>query len=269
MAKLDTVFSGSIPSLYDKYLGPLIFEPYAEDLARRLSALDPERVLETAAGTGIVTRALDRSLSPDAGIVATDLNQPMLDHAAERTSSSRVSWRNVDAQALPFPDAAFDAVVCQFGVMFFPDRQKAYCEARRVLKPGGRFIFNVWDKLEHNEFSDLVNTAVADIFPEDPPRFLARTPHGYHDRDAVVAELRSAGFVNVAAETLTRRAVAPSCRDPAIGFCQGSPLRSEIEARDAGRLAEATDAAAGKIAARFGNGPVEGMIQAHIFTASD
>jgi ubiquinone/menaquinone biosynthesis C-methylase UbiE len=269
MAKLDTVFSGSIPSLYDKYLGPLIFEPYAEDLARRLSALDPERVLETAAGTGIVTRALDRSLSPDASIVATDLNQPMLDHAAERTSSSRVSWQKVDAQALPFPDAAFDAVVCQFGVMFFPDRQKAYCEARRVLKPGGRFIFNVWDKLEHNEFSDLVNTAVADIFPDDPPRFLARTPHGYHDRDAVVAELRRAGFVNVAAETLTRRGVAPSCRDPAIGFCQGSPLRSEIEARDAGRLAEATEAAAGKIAARFGNGPVEGMIQAHIFTASD
>jgi len=269
MAKLDTVFSGSIPSLYDKYLGPLIFEPYAEDLARRLSALDPERVLEMAAGTGIVTRALDRSLSPDASIVATDLNQPMLDHAAERTSSSRVSWQKVDAQALPFPDAAFDAVVCQFGVMFFPDKQKAYCEARRVLKPGGRFIFNVWDKLEHNEFSDLVNTAVADIFPDDPPRFLARTPHGYHDRDAVVAELRSAGFVDVAAETLTRRGVAPSCRDPAIGFCQGSPLRSEIEARDASRLAEATDAAAGKIAARFGNGPVEGMIQAHIFTASD
>jgi ubiquinone/menaquinone biosynthesis C-methylase UbiE len=269
MTKVDTVFSGSIPSLYDTYLGPLIFEPYAEDLATRLSALDPERVLETAAGTGIVTRALDRSLSPRAGIVATDLNQPMLDHAAERISSSRVGWQKVDAQALPFPDATFDAVVCQFGVMFFPDKQKAYGEARRVLKPGGRFIFSVWDKLEHNEFSDLVSSAVADMFADDPPRFLARTPHGYHDRNAVVAELRSAGFGNVAAETLTRRSVAPSCRDPATGFCQGSPLRSEIEARDASRLAEATDAAAGKIAARFGNGPVDGKIQAHVFTASD
>jgi len=268
MAKVDTVFSGSIPSLYDKYLGPLIFEPYAEDLARRLSALDPERVLETAAGTGIVTRALDRSLSPRASIVATDLNQPMLDHAAERISSSRVSWQKVDAQALPFPDATFDAVVCQFGVMFFPDKQKAYREARRVLKPGGRFIISVWDKLEHNELTDLVSTAVADMFADDPPRFLARTPHGYHDRDAVIAELRSAGFVNVAAETLTRRGVAPSCRDPAIGFCQGSPLRSEIEARDANRLVEATEAAADRIAARFGNGPVDGKIQAHIFTAS-
>jgi ubiquinone/menaquinone biosynthesis C-methylase UbiE len=269
MAKVDTIFSGSIPSLYDRYLGPLIFEPYAEDLARRISALDPEHVLESAAGTGIVTRALDRSLPPGASIVATDLNQPMLDHAAERIPSSRVSWQKVDAQALPFADAAFDAVICQFGVMFFPDKQKAYREARRVLKPGGRFMFNVWDKLEHNEFADLVTTAVAHMFADDPPRFLARTPHGYHDRDAVIAELRSAGFVNVAAETLTRRSVAPSCRDPAIGFCQGTPLRSEIEARDADRLVEATEAAAAKISERFGNGAVDGMIQAHIFTASD
>jgi ubiquinone/menaquinone biosynthesis C-methylase UbiE len=124
MATVDTVFSGSIPSLYDRYLGPLMFETYAQDLADRVSALNAERVLETAAGTGIVTRALDRSLSPGVSIVATDLNRPMLDHAAERISSSRVSWRKVDAQALPFPDGAFDAVVCQFGVMFFPTSRK-------------------------------------------------------------------------------------------------------------------------------------------------
>jgi ubiquinone/menaquinone biosynthesis C-methylase UbiE len=268
MAKVDAVFSGSIPSIYDKYLGPLIFDPYAEELANRLSALNPERVLETAAGTGIVTRALDRSLSPGASIVATDLNQPMLDHAAERLSSTRVSWQKVDAQALPFPDASFDAVVCQFGVMFFPDKQKAYREARRVLKPGGHFIFNVWDSLEHNEFADLTATAVAEMFAGDPPGFLARTPHGYHDRDRIIAEVRGAGFRNAAVETVTRRSVAPSCRDPAIGFCQGSPLRSEIEARDPNALAKATEAAASKISARFGTGPVDGMIQAHVITAS-
>ena len=197
MATVDTVFSGSIPSLYDRYLGPLMFETYAQDLADRVSALNAERVLETAAGTGIVTRALDRSLSPGVSIVATDLNQPMLDHAAERISSSRVSWQKADAQALPFPDGAFDAVVCQFGVMFFPDKQKAYREARRVLKPGGHFIFNVWDKLEYNEFADLVTAAVADMFATDPPRFLARTPYGYHQQQAVIAELRSAGFIHV------------------------------------------------------------------------
>jgi ubiquinone/menaquinone biosynthesis C-methylase UbiE len=269
MPKVDTVFSGSIPTIYDNYLGPLIFEPYAQDLANRLSALNPERVLETAAGTGIVTRALLRSLSAGASVVATDLNQPMLDHAAKQVSSSRLSWQKADAQALPFPDGTFDAVICQFGVMFFPDKQKAYREARRMLKPGGRFIFNVWDRIEHNEFADLVTTAVAEMFAGDPPRFLARTPHGYHDKQAVIAEVKSAGFGNVAVETVTRRSVAPSCRDPAIGYCQGTPLRNEIEIRDANRLVEATEAAASKISARFGNGPVDGMIQAHVITASD
>jgi len=272
MAKVDTVFSGSIPSTYDKYLGPLIFEPYAQDLATRLSALNAERVLErvleTAAGTGIVTRALERSLAPGASIVATDLNQPMLDHAAERLSSHRVSWQKVDAQALPFPDASFDAVVCQFGVMFFPDRQQAYREARRVLKPGGRFVFSVWDKIDYNEFADLTAAAVGEMFSDDPPGFLARTPHGYHDPERIIAEIRSAGFGNVAAETVTRRSVAPTCRGPAIGFCQGSPLRSEIEARDPNGLAKATEAAASKISARFGSGPVDGMMQAHVITAS-
>jgi SAM-dependent methyltransferase len=268
VTKVDTVFSGSIPSLYDRYLGPLIFEPYAEDLAHRLSALNPARVLETAAGTGIVTRTLVRLLPTSVSVVATDLNQPMLDHAAEQLSSSRVSWQKADAQSLPFPDGAFDAVVCQFGAMFFPDKRKAYREGRRVLKPGGHLIFNVWDKLEYNEFADLVTAAATDIFRDDPPLFLARTPHGYHDKEAIIADVQSAGFLNVAAETLTRRSVAPSCRDPAIGYCQGTPLRNEIEARAANRLAETTDAAAAKISARFGNGPVDGMIQAHVITAS-
>jgi SAM-dependent methyltransferase len=268
VTKVDTVFSGSIPSLYDRYLGPLIFEPYAEDLAHRLSALNAARVLETAAGTGIVTRTLVRLLPTSVRVVATDLNQPMLDHAAEQLSSSRVSWQKADAQSLPFPDGAFDAVVCQFGAMFFPDKRKAYQEGRRVLKPGGHLIFNVWDKLEYNEFADLVTAAATDIFRDDPPLFLARTPHGYHDKEAIIADVQSAGFLNVAAETLTRRSVAPSCRDPAIGYCQGTPLRNEIEARAANRLAETTDAAAAKISARFGNGPVDGMIQAHVITAS-
>lgn len=267
MTKTDTIFAGSIPSLYDKYLGPLIFEPYADDLAKRLSSLSAGRVLETAAGSGIVTRALLRSLPGGASIVATDLNQPMLDHAAAQVSSSRVSWQKVDAQALPFPDSTFDAVVCQFGVMFFPDKQQAYREARRVLKPGGRFIFNAWDRIGDNEFADVVTTAMTDMFPDNPPLFLARTPHGYHEKNVILDEVRSAGFVDATLETVTRRSVAPSCRDPAIGYCQGTPLRNEIEARDADRLAEATEAAAGRIGARFGNGPVDGKIQAHVITA--
>jgi SAM-dependent methyltransferase len=267
MAKTDSIFSGSIPSLYDKHLGPLIFEPYAGDVARRLSSLAAGRVLETAAGSGILTRALLRCLPASVSVLATDLNQPMLDHAAAQTSSSNVSWQRVDAQTLPFPDHTFDAVVCQFGVMFFPDRQRAYREARRVMKPGGRLVFNAWDRIEDNEFADLVTAAMTDLFPDDPPLFLARTPHGYHDQKAILDDLRGAGFVDITLDTVTRRSVAPSCRDPAIGYCQGTPLRNEIEARDASRLGEATQAAARRISERFGDGPVDGKIQAHVITA--
>ena len=267
MAKTDTIFAGSIPSLYDTYLGPLIFEPYAGDVVKRLENLSAGRVLETAAGSGIVTRALLRSLPASVSVVATDLNQPMLDHAAAQTSFSNVSWQRVDAQSLPFPDQTFDAVICQFGVMFFPDKQKAYREARRVLKTGGRFIFNAWDRIEDNEFADVVTAALTDIFPDDPPLFLARTPHGYHDKTVIQDQLRSAGFVDITLDTVTRRSLAPSCQDPAIGYCQGTPLRNEIEARDASRLAEATAAAARRISERFGNGPVDGKMQAHVVTA--
>jgi ubiquinone/menaquinone biosynthesis C-methylase UbiE len=247
MTKTDIIFAGSIPLLYDKYLGSILFEPYANDLTKRLPKLSEGRVLETAAGTGIVTRALLRSLPVSVNLVATDLNQPMLDHAAAQTSANNVIWQKVDAQSLPFPDETFDAVICQFGVMFFPQKPRAYREARRVLKPGGRFIFNVWDRIEDNEFSDIVTTAMAEMFPNDPPLFLARTPYGYHDQRQIVDELRSAAFTNTTLETLTLRSLASSCRDPAIGLCQGSPLRNEIESRDANRLAEATETAARKI----------------------
>jgi ubiquinone/menaquinone biosynthesis C-methylase UbiE len=267
MAQVDTVFAGSIPALYDKHLGPLIFEPYAEDIARRLSDLKAGTVLEIAAGTGIVTRALVRSLPADVTVVATDLNQPMLDHAASQERSGRVRWQQADAQALPFADATFDAVVCQYGVMFFPDKAKAFREARRVLKPRGRYIFNVWDKLADNEFTDLVIKVAAELFPNDPPVFLARTPHGYNDKDAITATLKSAGFAEVTCETVTKRSKAPSSRDPAIGFVQGTPMRNEIEARGGPSLAEVTDAAAARIASRFGAGPVDGKIQALVFTA--
>src|SRR2546428_1814126 len=177
----DKTFTGSIPKLYESHLVPLIFNPYAADIARRLASRSPSRVLEIAAGTGVVTRALVSALPERIAIVATDLNQAMLDQAIVIGTSRQVEWRQADAMQLPFADGSFDAVVCQFGAMFFPDKPAAFAEARRVLQPGGVFLFNVWDRIEENEIADTVQTAVAALFPTDPPGFLPRTPYGYYD----------------------------------------------------------------------------------------
>lgn len=268
MLEADKGFTGSIPENYDRYMVPLIFEPFADDLARRAAALSPGAVLEIAAGTGVVTRALAPRLGAAATYVVTDLNQPMLDHAAARQpGDTRITWRQADAMALPFANAAFDVVCCQFGAMFFPDRTTAYREARRVLKPGGRFLFNVWDRIEENVFANDVTEALATLFPDDPPRFLARTPHGYHDKDLILRELQAAGFSGIAIETRAEQSRAASPRLPAVAFCQGTVLRSEIEARDAGGLQAATDRAASAIADRHGSGEVAAKIQAHVIAA--
>ncbi len=269
MATTDKLFAGSIPEIYERFLVPLIFEAYARDLAERIARVEPRDLLETAAGTGVLTRAIASRLPVHARIVATDLNQPMLDHAAaKQADQNRVTWRQADAQALPFADQKFDVVACQFGVMFFPDKVAAYREARRVLKPRGHFFFNVWDLISKNEFADVVTEALAAYFPQDPPRFLARTPHGYHNVEKVREDLSAASFADVSIETVDHRSKAASPSDPAIAYCQGTPLRNEIEARDASRLEDATKAAAEAVARRFGNGPVDGLIRAHVIAAA-
>lgn len=263
--EIDRLFAGSIPQLYDQYMVPLIFEPYAADLASRVAQRRPASVLEIAAGTGVVTRRLASSLPTTTSIIATDLNQAMLDHAASLGTSRPVEWRQADATQLPFVDESFDVVVCQFGVMFFPDKPKAYSEARRVLKPGGAFLFNVWSAIERNEFASVVTDALAKMFPADPPKFMARTPHGYGDWGAISAHVAAGGFTSAPQfVTLDARSRAPNAMTAAIAYCQGTPLRSEIEARGPGRLAEATDVAAAALREQFGNGEVEGNIQAHI-----
>jgi ubiquinone/menaquinone biosynthesis C-methylase UbiE len=269
MADKDDVFAGTIPRIYDSYLVPLIFEGYAQDLAQRAAALKPKSILETAAGTGAVTRALTPMLPPDAHFVVTDLNQPMLDRAAGmQKPDTRISWRQADALNLPFADGSFDTVICQFGVMFFPDKIAGYAEAKRVLKPRGAFLFNVWDRIEENEFAHMVTQAAAVVFPEDPPRFLARTPHGYHDTETIVNEVRSGGFSRVSLSTVEKTSTAPTSRDVAIAFCQGTPLGNEIETRDASLLTAVIEQAALEISRRHGPGPVSGKICAHVVSAS-
>ncbi len=268
MSDMDKVFTGSIPEIYDTYLVPLIFETYASDFARRVAEADPAQVLETAAGSGVVARALAPLLDKGARYVVSDLNQPMLERAASRQDADeRIVWRQADALNLPFQDDSFDAVCCQFGVMFFPDRIACYREARRVLKPGGRFLFNVWDRIEDNDFARAVTDAARTVFPSDPPRFLPRTPHGYHNVEQIDAELRAAGFSAIEIVTLEERSNAPSAREPAIAYCQGTPLRNEIEARDPDALETVTDRAAEAIAKAYGEGPVSGKIQAHVIVA--
>jgi SAM-dependent methyltransferase len=262
------VYSGSVPALYDRYRGPVFFEPFAHDLSDCLANLRAGTLLEIAAGTGIVTRVLARVLPETVSIIATDINQAMLDFAVAQPNLDRIAWRQADALALPFDDAAFDAVVCQFGVMFFPDKVAGYREARRVLKTDGRFVFNVWDRIENNEFCLIVIEAMARLFPNNPPDLLTRTPYGYFDTDQIRNELTQAGFVKIAMQTVTRQSASSSARDLAIGFCQGSPLRTEIEERDPSRLGEATDAATKALLSRFGDGPIAGKMRAHMITAA-
>ena len=262
-------FAGSVPKVYETHLVPVLFAPYARDLARRAAGRlrAPSRVLEIAAGTGAVTRELAARLSEKTAIVATDRSRPMIDQAAALMSATArpIEWREADALQLPFEDGSFDAVVCQFGVMFFPDKPRAFSEARRVLRPGGVYHFSVWDSLAENELADTVQSALAVVFPENPPRFMERTPHGYHDRSVVERDLRLGGFtLPPEIETLALRSRARSARDAAIAFCQGSPLRDEIEALDPSRLEEATDAAAAAIVRRFGEGEVDAKMQAHV-----
>jgi SAM-dependent methyltransferase len=268
MSQSDALFAGGMPEIYDACLVPLIFQSYAEEIARRAVDGDAENVLETAAGTGVVTRALAPLLNPNARYVVSDLNSPMLRRASSRQPpDNRISWQQADALDLPFDEAAFDLVCCQFGVMFFPDRIAGYREALRVLKPGGRFLFNVWDRIGENGFACVVTNRLALLYPDDPPLFLARTPHGYHGVARIQADLRSAGFSKVEIETVAHISTAASPSIPAMAYCQGTPLRNEIEARPHWSLESATAWASDAVRDVYGEGRVSAKIQAHFVIA--
>jgi SAM-dependent methyltransferase len=262
----DTAFAGSIPTIYDRYMVPMLFAPYAELVADRAKALAPKRILETAAGTGVVTEALHYAL-PEAGIVATDLNPPMLERAALRVRGANIRFAPADAQDLPFEDASFDLVVCQFGVMFFPDKVRGNAEARRVLREGGRYMLVIWDRIDRNLATLIAGRAVAELFPDNPAPFYERVPFRYHDVAVIEHDLIAAGYRDITLETIERRSRSGSARDAAIGFVQGTPMRAEIEGRDPAMLNPATDAAAQALEQFEGPDGFDAPMSAHLVTA--
>jgi SAM-dependent methyltransferase len=260
---MDLTWIGSMPEAYDRGLAAPVFAPFAADLATRAAAAAPRRVLELAAGTGVLTRALAAAL-PDAELTATDLSPGMVSVGSAAVPAAR--WQPADAQDIPFPDAAFDLVCHQFGIMFLPDRARGYAEMRRVLAPGGRLLFNTWDELGSHDFGRGVMDALERVFPGDPPTFFTDVPHGYADRDRIADDVRAAGFDHVEIETVTLVGHAPSAADVATGFCTGSPLRGQLEAR--GSLADLTEQVAAATTDVLGPGPLAGSMRAHVVAAT-
>jgi ubiquinone/menaquinone biosynthesis C-methylase UbiE len=262
-----TRFSGSIPAAYDRYLRPILFQPYAEDLAARLQLEEISSVLELACGTGILTRILRSRLPASVKLTATDLNEEMFQHAKGKFGKGEdVQWLQADASSLPFTDGLFDAVVCQFGIMFVPDKALAIGEAYRVLKRNGLFLFNVWDAMEHNELARLTHEVVTSYFDKDPPAFY-EVPFSYHDRSEIERALKKAGFQNVQIEVVPKLSGVSRARDAALGLLEGNPVAVEITERDPALLPIVTDAVAKAILTRFGESDFRAAMQAIVIQA--
>lgn len=262
-------FSVDVAEVYDELLVPMLFEPYAEVVAERLGGMERGALLEVAAGTGVVTRALARTLPGTVEITATDLSPGMLERAATIGTARPVEWKAADAMSLPFPDAAFDAVVCQFGVMFFTPKAAAFAEVVRVLRPGGRFEFSVWDGMADNEFADVVVRSLESIFPGDPITFVERVPHGYHDADSIRTDLRAGGFTaepSIERVSLTSRAATAA--DVATAYCFGTPMRGELESRRLGCIPESTRIATAAIESAFGATGLEARMSATLVSVT-
>lgn len=261
----DSQFVGQIPEVYERLMVPMIFEAAATHLAGVVAETSPGHILETAAGTGALTRALIRSC-PGANITATDLNQPMLDSAAQRSPEAGVDWRQADALDLPFEDQSFDAIACQFGVMFFPDRVRGYSEALRVLRPGGSFFFNTWDRLENNDVTFVIESALVAAAPDNPLDFMGRKPHGYFSTDQIRADLEAAGLTDVTITPLDGTSLTTAA-EAAVAFCQGTPLRMAIEAHDTIDVAAATRIAESALRDRYGDGVIDAPIRSFTVVA--
>lgn len=228
MASL-TSFSGSVPANYDKYLGPFLFEPYSLDLVERINDIQLTNVLELACGTGRLTRHLVKVIPSGGRLVASDLNPDMLEVAKGKITDPKIQWQVLDAQELPFEDNSFDLVICQYGVMFFPDKMKAYAEAYRVLKAGGRFIFNVWDEMAFNPAIEVIHKALQETFGDNAPDFLSKGPYSYFDEEEIAKSIQEAGFTSVQIELVVKYSSYHTAEDLIKGFFDGTPLGAYLK----------------------------------------
>jgi SAM-dependent methyltransferase len=267
MSDQHAAFVGSIPENYDRYLGPCLFEPYAADIVERVKISEGASVLEIACGTGIVTRHLRDRLPKSAKLVASDLNEAMLAYAAAKFGpDDAVEWKQADATSLPFADASFDAVVCQFGLMFVPDKLAALREVHRVLVPGGSFVFNVWDSIDKNELAQISHETVSTFFEHDPPTFY-QVPFGLYEQELIVNLLDDAGFRDSHISILAKTGMSPSSKDAAMGLIEGNPIIVEIKQRATSDVQTVEAAVAAAIASRCGDNPVRSKLQALVGTA--
>jgi len=270
MATASPTFSGSVPNTYHTFLGPLIFDAYAKDMTARLAGVlkSNATVLELAAGTGIVTKQVLAALPAGAKLTVTDISEPMLSLAKSQISDPRLTFQPADACQLPFPDKSFDALFCQYGVMFFPDKVQAMKEARRVLAPGGTYIFNIWDSFEHNPIPHTVHQTLATLIPTNPIPFLAKMPFGYSDRAEIERVTRAGGFSNVAIETVEFPSSAPTAADAARAWVEGTPVLAALNERGKTDPAPIRAEVEKALAAKFGNGPCRSTMRAIVVTAS-
>lgn len=268
MAEKNAAFVGTVPENYDRYLGPMLFEPYAADMAKRLPQRDGISVLETACGTGIVTARLREHLPSGARLVATDLNEGMINSAQAKRNAAGVEWQVADMLALPFADGTFDFVVCQFGVMFVPDKIAAMRETLRVLKPGGTFLFNVWDNLAANDQSRVANATIVSLTEPEPVRFFETTPFGWSNAEQMRGFVEAGGFRDIKVTPVEFDCVSPTAMDAAKGLVQGTPVVVAVKDRDAALVGKITDSLAAALARDFGDNPCRGRMRALVWQAT-
>ncbi|MEO5571139.1 MAG: class I SAM-dependent methyltransferase [Bacteroidia bacterium] len=263
---INISFAGSIPKIYDNALGPVFFEPYAIDIAQRVAVINPASLLETAAGTGRVTAHLRNKLNAATKIIATDINPDMLEVAKENIKDKNITWKQADAIDLPFPENNFDAVVTQFGIMFFPDKLKGMQEAFRVLKKEGTFLFNVWDKTDFNPMAKTAREIIMNFFENDPPAFY-NIPFGYNDTHQITSLLKDAGFTKINFEIVKKDGIAQSAEEMSRGLVEGNPIANAIRERDPDAVEKIRKNVSLALAEKFGNSPCKATLQAIVFTA--